>query len=103
MKKMLNKITAVMMMGLVFLTPLTNSAFAASKGGAHKPARQERQVQRHEFKTVARHVKNVPRHGTSHVPAHRNNDHDDSGALVGGLILGVILGAAIADANANGN
>lgn len=73
------------------------------KGGAHKPARQERQIQRHEFKTVARHVKNVPRHGISHVPAHRNNDHDDSGALVGGLILGVILGAAIADANANGN
>jgi len=101
MKKMMNKVLAVLMMGLVFLAPLSSSALAAPKDGMHNPLRQERQIQRHEAKMSPQHGKPAPRHEISRVPDHRHNSRDDSGALIGGLILGVILGAAIADANAN--
>jgi len=101
MKKMMNKVMAVLMMGLVFLSPLSSSALAAPKGGMHNPPRQERQMQRHETRMSSKHAKSAPRQEISRVPAHRRDSRDDSGALIGGLILGVILGAAIADANAN--
>lgn len=97
MKKILNKITAVGMMSLMFLAPLSSSALAAPKGGAHKPPRQVHQIHRHTPKVVVHHVKHAPRHVVRHAPGH-HYDRDDRDISLGKVILGVVLGKVVANA-----
>ncbi len=97
MKKILSRITAVVMMGLVFLAPLTSSALAAPKGGHHKPARQVHQVQRRAPKMVVHHVKHAPRHVVRHAPGH-HYDRGNRDISLGKVILGVVLGKVVANA-----
>lgn len=113
MKKILQiiskKIIPTILIGLTLMSPLTGTAYAASRHGNPPPkqtqhlskGRPSRPAPHHPQPRPIRHDVHYIHHAPPPRYVHHDRHHDDVGVLIGGLILGTIIGAAIADANSS--